>query len=567
VSGGRRVSRRGLVAGGVALAGGAIAGRALWSGGDGPAMPEPGRAPDPLLRPGHLRKAIGLAPFVGLGVAQGGGDFDVARGRFVRGGRPANVQIEANLQAPGLLTGAGGTPGLLADTGTDVVRLWAPWDQIMGAGPGRFDGRTLEALDANIHAANTASPRPVRIVLVAARFPGWVTGCAAPDADGTFRMPADDEPRAAYVARFHPSRRAAAGAVWDDLRRGWRCAGEPDPGRPAVHRLPGSVGDPADDGLGHVRPGGAWTRWIEFLARRYHPDPARRATVHFPDAPPNRLGAHVDLLEVMNEPNFEGWPQFVTLRDGRAVADPADARAGDERRAYAVATTAEMLRSAVALCATVNAGARVPLLLGGPGTSDAHRADEASAVVLGYDRFLRRLVAELGDGLPAEPRFVWTHHHYKDTEQDRTGAPGAPGAPADERTNGAAWVVRLLRGATEDGAWRGWRGWPSGRAQDAGLALTEGGCRRNRDAPTADEQVRRLRASFERMRDGPLGAGVVLFTTFLAWQDESADNTGYLLRRDAPGVGDLGRARGAPADLRPLRTPLYAAWRALRSSR
>jgi len=575
----RRLSRRGLVAGGVAAAAGlAVVGRVVTSGDDrrrdgGGTRDDDGPPSDPadapLLVPGRLRKAIGLAPFVGLGVEQGRGDFDPDRGRFVRGGRLAgNVQLACNLQAWGNLP-AGDDPGLFLDTGTGIVRIWAPWDEIMAPGPGRFDGRTLQAIDANVRAANALRPRPLRVVLVTSRHPGWVTGCAARDADGTYRPIDVDDTRERYVRRFDPSRRDAAGDAWDALRRGWRLAGQSGTGRHPVHRWPGSVGDPTVDGLEHVRPGGAWYRWIEFLARRYHPDPDRRATVHFPDAPDNVDGAFVDLLEVMNEPNFECWPQFVTVRDGRAVVPSAD-DADDERIAVGPRMTAEMLRSANAICADVNDGARRPLLFGGPATSDSFRPDESSSAVMGYDRFLLRLVALLGGGFAADARFVWTHHAYKDVERRRTDC-GGPG-PATISTSSTDWVVRLLRHRTVDGrlrgegpsGWRGWTGWPSGRPDDACVALTEGGCRRNRDVPTRAAQTRRLRDAFVRLRDGELRDAVVLFTTFLAWQDESVDNSGYLLSRTRDGR-DLGRSRiPRPRDLTRQRTPLYATWRRLR---
>lgn len=191
------------------------------------------------------------------------------------------------------------------------------------------------------------------------------------------------------------------------------------------------------------------------------------------------------------------------------------------------------------------------------------RADRRAPTELAHpDTFLLRLVQHLGDSFDADNNFAWTHHSYLDVEDERKRRGGE--RQVLKTTNSVDWVVRLLRKRTPSGRRRGARK----QARLDRLARRErqhcrardhgGGCRRS-NVPSDAAQAQRLQSAWSRMRGSRLGSGVALFTTFLSWQDEGVQNTGFLARRQDI---DTRAADDPPADFGPYRVAeLYGAWK------
>jgi hypothetical protein len=203
---------------------------------------------------------------------------------------------------------------------------------------------------------------------------------------------------------------------------------------------PGS-GDPTFRVPVDLSPAGAWARWIELLVTRY--------------------AGRIDALEIVNEPNFQLAPQ--------------------EGIDTAVAT---MMETASAIAAR-HPGA--PLLVG-PATAD----------VDGYEDFTRAVLARLDErGFRPGPGFAWSHHNYKDVEEERTGA-----------ENGVARVRAVLR--------ERWSGY-------SGLLITESGARVDK-AGGLLQQADLIERNARRMLLGPEGEGVEMLCQYLFVTDANYDS-------------------------------------------
>ena len=224
-------------------------------------------------RPGRAEAATGLLRIVDLG-----------QGATLHPGSPADLRV-------------GDNRALLAESGTAAVRLWADWP-MPAARPGARRPATPRAPARRSSRRSTArSRRPTRtaceVVLQFYRFPLWANGTAELAAvRGT-----DAEISFAYADRIAP-------AAWA-VRRG----------RPR----PGGL-SPSPAGARVRRPGrglrprhSAWAAYVRVPARAL---PARRR--------PARSSTR---FELVNEPNFQFWPQ-------RAPSPTADPFAlGPRRRA------------------------------------------------------------------------------------------------------------------------------------------------------------------------------------------------------------------------------------------
>jgi hypothetical protein len=167
----------------------------------------------------------------------------------------------------------------LAATRTGWVRMWADWPSLQPDGsiaiddpanPGLF---RLQAMDEQIAAACADG---LRVLLMPYRFPVWANGTAALAAVRNTD---------AEVSESAPDRISAA--AWQRYVASGRDPARYNPSRRALEfRIP-------DEGVGD---GTAWAGFLEFLYARYH-------------LGQEASGRFVHGFELVNEPNFQLWPQ------------------------------------------------------------------------------------------------------------------------------------------------------------------------------------------------------------------------------------------------------------------
>jgi hypothetical protein len=376
----------------------------------------------------------------------------------------------------------GDNRALLAESGTAWVRLWADWPSIQPdpafapgdpAGPG---APFLAALDEQIAAANADG---LRVALQLYRFPPWANGTAELAAvRGT-----DAEISHAYADRIAP-------AAWERYVAGGR---DPAVYTPSRRSLEFAV--PAE-GCG---PGTAWAATFAFFLDRYRPDR--------PSDP------RVDAFELVNEPNFQLWPQ----RAPSPTADPF---------ALGPVTVQRTIAQMMAAAREASAAAGHPALLLAPSFADS---DQGGRTVTHYDELTVALLDELAaTGAVVGPNEAWAHHNYTDVEG-----------------RVEATKTQILRGLLA-GRW-------TGLADATGpvVLITEGGARLSRMRalyPAEDPraaQAASIALALERHArpDGP-GAGVLMFAQ-------------YTLHADP--VFDSGLLERWPSN---VRRPSFAAWAA-----
>lgn len=389
------------------------------------------------VRPGRADAATGLLRIVDLG-----------QGAALHPGSPGDLRV-------------GDNRALLAESGTACVRLWADWPSLQPdpaytpddpASPG---APFLAALDGQIAAANEDG---LRVVLQFFRFPTWANGTAALAAvRGT-----DAEISFAYADRIGP-------APWARYVAGGRNPATYSPSRRGLE-----FAVPAE-GCG---PGSAWAEMFAFLHDRYRPD---RAT-----------GTRVDAIELVNESNFQLWPQ----RGPSPTDDPFALGPLTVQR-----TVAQMMASARA----VSAAAGHPGLILVPSFADSN---QGGRTVTHYDELAVALLDELAaTGAVVAANEVWSHHNYTDVE-------GRVEATKTQH-------LRTLLA----GRWTGLAD-PTGPV----VLITEGGARLSQMRalyPTEEPraaQAESIRLALERhaRADGP-GAGVWLFAQYTLHADPSFD--------------------------------------------
>jgi hypothetical protein len=342
------------------------------------------------------------------------------------------------------------------------VRLWADWPSLQPdpayapddpASPG---APLLAALDEQIAVANEDG---LRVVLQFYRFPTWANGTQALAAvRGT-----DAEISHAYADRIAP-------AAWARYVAGGRDPAVYDPSRRALEfSIP-------EEGCG---PGTAWQRMFAWLHDRYRPD--------------RPGGLRVDAMELINEANFQLWPQ-------RAPSPTADEFGLGPLTVQR--TIAEMMASARA----VSAAAGRPGVLLVPSCADS---DQGGRTVTHYDELAVAMLNELErTGAAVGRNEIWSHHNYTDVE----------GRVLQTKT-------QRLR-ALLAGRWTGLSD-PTGPV----VLITEGGARLSRMRalyPTEDPraaQAESIRLALERhaRNDGP-GAGVWMVAQYTIHADPAFDS-------------------------------------------
>ncbi|MEA2361609.1 MAG: Beta-galactosidase [Thermoleophilaceae bacterium] len=202
---------------------------------------------------------------------------------------------------------------------------------------------------------------------------------------------------------------------------------------------------------------GAWGRWIRHLYERY-------------------MGYGNVCLELVNEPNYQMWPQ-------RQSTDPNSSAIIHQK-------VAEMMYTAY----QISAGHGHTMAIAAPATSDFRRA--SSVYETNQGEFISNLTAALSsyNNFRGGPTFLWTHHHYKDTEVGDTAG------------------VDVCRFILINWGWHGWSATnPNG--SDPGIWLTEGGARRHLCSPPTYERQRDIvQNAWFRMSFYP---GIAMYCNYL----------------------------------------------------
>jgi hypothetical protein len=433
--------------------------------------------------PGSRRFLLNRRAFLGTTAAAAGAAFFAPRAEAMSGLlRIVDLGVGATIH-PGSANDlrVGDNRAILEETGTHAIRLWADWPSLQPnpalapddpASPG---APYLAALDAQIAAADEDG---LRVVLLLYRFPLWANGMEALGAvRGT-----DAEISFMYADRIAP-------AAWQRYVAGGR---DPAVYTPSRRGLEFAV--PAE-GCG---PGTAWARMFAFLHERYRPD---------------RAGLRVDGIELVNEPNFQLWPQ-------RTPSPTADEFAlGD---VLAQRTIAQMMAAA----REVSAAAGHPMLIFTPSFADS---DQRGRTVTPHDVLTVALLDELeATGAAVGPNEVWAHHNYTDME----------GRVLATKTQAMRALMR--------GRWTGLAD-PTGPV----VVITEGGVRISRmralypaeDPRAAQATSMALALSRHAANSGP-GAGVWMLAQYTIHAD--------------PGF-DSGLMEVWPST---VRRPVFAAWSA-----
>jgi len=350
-----------------------------------------------------------------------------------------------------------------AETNTTWVRLWADWPTLQpdpARAPDDPDGQgaaVLNALDDQIRAANDDG---VKVILQLYRFPLWANGLEALGAQRN----TDAEISYAYPDRIAPAdwaRYVAAGR---------------DPARVNPSRRALEFAIPAEG----VGPDSAWAGFFEFAYARWHRGVAgSRPYVHG--------------IELVNEPNFQLWPQ-------RAPATGEDPFALGELTAQA--TVAQMMQTA----AMVGARYGDDTLIFAPSFADS---ELGGRTVTQYDEFAAHLLDALAAiGHQPGATAVWSHHNYTDLERRSTDTK-------------AQRLRALLAGR--------WTGYSEGEAPT--VFMTEGGVRLSKMASyyPAEERLAAQALSWQQgwdrhhRDDGP-GAGIAMLAQYTTYADPRFDS-------------------------------------------
>jgi hypothetical protein len=370
------------------------------------------------------------------------------------------------------------------ETNTTWVRLWADWPSLQAdpaLAPDDPDGpgaAVLAALDDQIRAANEDG---VKVILLLYRFPLWANGLEALGAQRN----TDAEISYAYPDRIAPS----------DWAR-YIAAGR-DPARVNPSRRALEFAIPPDG----VAPGSAWAGFFEFAYARWHRGVAgSRPYVHG--------------IELVNEPNFQLWPQraAATGDDPFALADLT-----------AQTTVAQMMQTA----STIASRHGDDTLIFAPSFADS---ELGGRTVTPYDEFTPRLLDALAaiDHQPGATE-AWAHHNYTDLERRSTDTK-------------AQRLRALLQGR--------WTGYSAGAAPT--VFMTEGGVRLAKMASyyPGEERLAAQALSWQQAwdrhhRDDGPGAGVALLAQYTTYAEPRFD---------------CGLLDPWPAD---VRRPSYAVWASL----
>jgi hypothetical protein len=375
--------------------------------------------------------------------------IDLGAGATARPGSPGDLRFHDNRT-------------FFAETNTSWVRLWADWPLLQPdparppddpEGPG---APFLAAIDEQIAVANADG---IKVLLQLYRFPLWANGLESLGAQRN----TDAEISYGFADRIAPS-------AWTAYVAAGRDPARVNPSRRALE-----FGLPPD-GLG---PDSAWAAFFRFCHDRWRL--GRQAS-----------GPYVHGFELVNEPNFQWWPQ-------RAPAT------GDDPFATASLTAqvpmAQMMATAAAVAAEHDDGT----LLFAPSFADS---ELGGRTVTQYDEFTTALLDALAAlGHAAGPNEVWSHHNYTDLERRSTDT-----------------KLQRMRGLMT-GRWTGF-----GEGAEPTVFVTEGGVRLAKMTayyPAEDRlsaQALSWRTAWDRhVHDDGAGAGVGMLAQYTTYADPRFD--------------------------------------------
>jgi hypothetical protein len=349
------------------------------------------------------------------------------------------AQADRNYQDYQYVDGRHGqTSSFFSATGTTWVRFWAEWpifqpfsDVVLGQSYPEGNPplnsaewkrlrawRALQALDRQINAARADGRR---VMLTLFRCPPWANGTQ------TFADARDSGNPVPDIEHFPQDRLKR-----EDFDR-WKDSNSVKEQR--THSFVASRRQLEYKWPDDLDSDSPWARWFNFMYDRYRP---------------GRLGHErcVNVLEFINEPNGQMWPKM--------AQDPVDVWA-PENPNYGCAV-AQLMQTAAFISSWYN----YELTLAAPATSDEPTDRGYPRMWTPCDEFQNQVLATCAQiGFAAPTRFVWTHHNYKDVEEQRTSTDTSQTATV----NLAYRSRRALRGK--------WTGYAEGAGPM--LFITEGG--------------------------------------------------------------------------------------------
>src|SRR3954454_22240843 len=352
-----------------------------------------------LQRGGALAAGFALPVAPGFGTGHPRKLIDIGPGGVIYPGSPQDYRAYSNRT-------------YFADTQTGWIRMWADWPSLQPSQAYRVDDAAspgyaqLQALDAQIGQACTDG---LRVLLLPYRHPTW--------ANGTSQLVPDSD---AEIA-FEPADRMSS-AAWEKYVANGRDPAVSNPSRRALEYGVPAEGYPLD---------GSWSRFFEFLYRRYHW--GQRAS-----------GRWVHGFELVNEPNLQLWPQRAPSTTGDPFALSAPAIGG---------TVAGLMKT----CQSVSARFGHTTRLYAPSSSDS---DLGSRMVTTYSELTANLLESFAaSGYLPHSQQAWSLHNYGDVEQRSTARTQAvrdllrgrwqgfaePGAPTVFVTEGGARVGKMRK--------------------------------------------------------------------------------------------------------------------------
>jgi hypothetical protein len=366
-----------------------------------------------------------------------------------------------------------------SETQTGWIRMWADWPSLQPDSRYRIDDPAspgywrLQGLDAQIRQACADG---LRVMLMPYRFPLWANGTAGlvknSDAEISFQ----------YADRM-------SAATWNKYVANGRNASVYNPSRRALeYRVP-------NEGY---RLDGAWSKFFEFLMRRYNY--GQRAS-----------GRFVHGFELVNEPNLQLWPQRVPGPASDPFSGSSTLKIG--------ATIAQLMKTAQAVSARF--GHTTGLYA--PSSSDS---EIVSRLVTHYLEFTTNLLdSSAAIGFVPNSAMGWSHHNYSDVEQR------------------VSTRVQLLRDRLR-GRWTG-----KADSYAPTVWITEGGARVGKmrtlypgEDPLA-AQAKCLQTAWDLHNSTTNGQGVAMLAQYLLYADPNFD---------------CGLLEAAPST---VKRPAYATWK------
>ena len=357
-----------------------------------------------------------------------------------------------------------GNRGYFSETKTPWIRMWADWPSLQPdsryriddpASPGYF---RLQALDEQIRLACADG---VAVMLLPYRFPTWVNGTAALDAQKN----TDAEISHQYWDRMTE-------AVWNRYVREGRNPSVYNPSRRALeYKLPA-------DAYG---PNSQWASFFDFLYRRYHY--GQRSSRRY-----------VQGFDLVNEPNLQLWP----LNAPSATANPFD-----PGTVTITAQIAQLMATAQSVSARYGHSTR----LFAPSISDSDTA--SSRRYARWDTFVPQLLDAL-DARALRPAQRPGRGRITTTPTSSTGPP--------------ATRLQTVRAALT-GRWRGYATGqaPTVFVTEGGARLTRMSTLYPGEDPR-EAQAKCLRDAWALHRsDTGAGAGVAMFAQYLIYADPNFD--------------------------------------------